>query len=198
MDNCVKYPGDVRTYQQEAAGRYTHVWQVPLGAYGFVRTTCGERFCLNVDHMQIVRPRKMDYPHSVCVYCGLSGYTRDHIEPKSWTGEAARSFVITVPACGECNSFIGDSFAPTVPERREIAQSRIRKKYAKVLRYVDYSDAELSEFEGSLLSAVLDGVEDKKMVLARLGWPTDPAYDLRALQKSGLSAEEILDTLNVA
>lgn len=195
MTKCVVWQGDVKHYQQEAVELYVHVWQSPLGVYSFVRTTCEERFCLNVDHMQIVRPRKLDYPNGVCVYCGLPGYTKDHIEPRSWTGESARQFVVTVPACSECNSFINDSFAPTIPERREIAQARIRKRYKRVLGYVDYSPAELEEFEGSLLSSVIAGIEEKRITQGRLNWPDDPGYDLRALEKSGLTSDEILDTL---
>lgn len=195
MDKCIVWQGDVRDYQQEAVELYVNVWQAPLGAYSFVRTTCGERFCLTVDHMVISRPRRLNYPHSICVYCGLSGYTQDHIEPKTWTGAAARSFVVTVPACGECNSMINDSFAPTIPERRAIAHSKIRKKYKRILNRVEYSEEEINEFEGMLREAVISGLEDRRVIEARLAWPEDESYDLRALEKSGLTADEILDTL---
>lgn len=195
MSNCVKWQGDVRHYQQEAVGRYVHVWQMPLGAYSFVRTTCEDRFCLNVDHMQIARPRRLEYPTGVCTYCGMPGYTKDHIEPKTWTGASARQFVVTVPSCGECNRFISDSFAPTIEERREIAQIKIRKRYKRVLSYVDFTPEELEEFEGNLLDSVLAGIEEKRIVQGRLNWPEDHSYDLRALEKSGLNADEILDTL---
>lgn len=198
MEKCVVWQGDSKHYQQEAVERYVYVWQAPLGAYSFVRTTCGERFCLNVDHMQIVRPRKLEYPYGVCVYCGVRGSTRDHIEPKTWTGSAARAFVVTVPSCGECNSMINDSFAPTIPERREIAHTRIRKKYKRILNYQDYSEEEINEFEGMLREAVISGLEDKKVIQARLAWPEDSTYDLRALEKSGLTQEECFDLLTLS
>lgn len=195
MEKCIVWQGDSKHYQQEAVELYVNVWQNPLGAFCFVRTTCEERFCLNVDHMVIARPRKLSYPYGICVYCGLSGSTQDHIEPKTWTGSAARKFVVTVPACGECNNLINDSFAPTIEERREIAHKGIRRKYKRILNYVEYSPEEIDEFEGVLKAAVISGLEDKRVIEARLHWPEDKSYDLRALEKSGLSADEIIDTL---
>lgn len=195
MGKCEIWPGDVRHYQSEAIERYVYVWQSPLGAYSFIRSTCGERFCLTVDHLQVVRPKHLNYPNGVCVYCGLPGYTKDHIEPKTWSGEAVRSFVVTVPSCGECNQFISDSFAPTISERREIAQAKIQRRYKRVLNYTDYTPDELEEFEGNLLSSVLAGLEEKHLVKQRLRWPEDSSFDLRALESTGLEAEEIIDLL---
>lgn len=92
---------------------------------------------------------------------------------------------------------INDSFAPTIPERREIAHTRIRKKYKRILNYREYSEEEINEFEGMLREAVISGLEDKKVIQARLAWPEDSTYDLRALEKSGLTQEECFDLLTL-
>lgn len=194
-NKCVKFEGKPVHYQDEAAGRYVHVWQSPLGAYAHVHTTCETHYCLNVDHMQVTRPKKLAYPHGVCVYCGQTGSTRDHLEPVTWTGEAARRFVVTVPACGECNSMIGDSFAPTVPARRAIAHAGIRKKYKRILNRVSYTADELDEFEGMLREAVIDGMAERTYVLSRLVWPDDEGYDVRALDKSELDSGSLSELL---
>ena len=184
-----------RDYQEEATGRYVHVWQSPLGSYAYVHPTCDTRYCLTVDHLQVTRPRKLAYPYGLCVYCGLSGSTRDHLEPVTWTGEAARRFVVTVPACGECNSLINDAYAPTVAQRREIAHEGIRRKYRRVLARKPFTGEELDEFEGNLRASVVEGMAERQYVLDRLAWPVDPAYDLRAVELSEIDALSRLELL---
>lgn len=196
-DKCERFQGLPHKYQEEAIGRYVHVWQTPLGAYAYVLSTCETTLCLNVDHLQVKRPHKLAYPRGTCVYCGLYATSRDHLEPVTWTGEASRRYVVTVPACGECNSVLNDSFAPTIPERRALVQERLRKRYKRVLQREEYTPAEIDEFEGMLRTAVLDGIEEKRIVIDRLEWPADPNYDLRALEKSDLEPESVSELLSL-
>lgn len=143
-----------------------------------IRATCGEPFC--VEHVELIAPIHPAYPFGVCVYCGLPGDTRDHILPRTWTGDSDRTRVVTVPACRECNSAIGDTFAPTVAERREIAHRYIRKRYARYLRYVVRGKSDLAQMGHLMRVATIAAREKHEVTIGRLAWPTDPLYDVRA------------------
>ena len=187
MSDCVKFQGKPGHYQNEAAERYMYVWLTPIGQLAVVTLDCDTPHCLNTEHMVIRTPKRLAYPKGVCTYCGMPGRTKDHLMPVTWTGEAVRRGVLTVPACGECNSAIGDTYAPTIKERRDIAQAHLRRRYKRVLARVTYTAEELAEFEGMLLVAVLEGLEEKQIVLERLAWP-DNGYDARAIEGSDLDA----------
>lgn len=81
----------------------------------------------------------------LCVYCGWDADTVDHVLPRTWTGDAARRFVPTVPACLDCNVRIGDRFAPTLAERRQIVFESLERKHRKLLRVAPWSDDDLAE-----------------------------------------------------
>ncbi len=84
-------------------------------------------------------------PDVLCVYCGWDADSVDHILPRTWTGDAARPFIPTVPACRDCNARINDAFAPTLGERRRIAYESLERKYRKLLRNPSWSDDEMAE-----------------------------------------------------
>ena len=69
---------------------------------------------------------------------------------------------------------------------------RIAKRYAKVLRYVDYSEDEITEFGPNLRSAIRSGLQTKTEVRRRLAWPEDPAFDERAIERSGIEDPYVL------
>ena len=181
---CSIWRGKPDVYQEQAglalleAGRkfFPWCWVVP---------TCGN-FCLSVAHLTIEYPQRLSYPRHVCVYCGLRAFTRDHLLPRGWTGDTVRNSVLTVPACGECNSLIGSVALYSITERREFAHTQLRRKHAKVLRRVEYSRDDLREFGPGLRPGIIDGLVEKHRLGRRLRWPIDAAYDLRALQRSGI------------
>src|SRR5438105_792530 len=52
-------------------------------------------------HMAKQRPRRI----RSCAYCGRSlPVTRDHVVPKCLFGEPLPKFLVTVPACDDCNN----------------------------------------------------------------------------------------------
>ena len=153
--------------------------------WSWVTATCGE-LCLNCDHLVAESPQSLVYPPGQCVYCGLVAQSKDHLIPTNWTGREGRARVLTVPACLQCNSAIGDTPVFAIDKRRAIAQAHISRKYRKVLARPDYSNDDLMEFEGRLRQAVKAGLAEKQSVRDRLSWPDDPYFDLRYLQKSGI------------
>jgi hypothetical protein len=152
----------------------------------YVVPICETRMCLTDDHLYAHRAERIAYPPDVCVYCGMPGYTKDHLLPVTTTGEAVRKFVAVVPACGECNNGIGNRCGHRITERREEAHRHIRKKHRKTLELAkQWPAAELAQL-GPILRAHIKGSLIKRQVLMeRLAWPHDPEYDKRAFQKSG-------------
>lgn len=185
LENCSIYQGRPEHYQEQAlisiveSGKRIWPWS-------WVDPICGSAMCLEPDHLELTAPRSLSYPPYTCVYCGGPSDTRDHIIPTALTGVARRSSVLTVPACRECNSMIGAALVFSLDGRREIAHLGIRKKYAKFLKCPNYSDDEISEFEGMLKQSVLSAMAGKRDTLNRLAWPEEEDYDLKHLQQSGI------------
>lgn len=182
--SCSLWRGDPAYHQEQAAlvlieqGTNFYPWC-------WITTTC-DNLCLNAEHIELHYPQRLSYPRRICIYCGRRCDTRDHLVPRGISGDSHRKSVLTVPACGECNSLIGAEALFSITERREYAHHQLRRKHAKVLRRVEYSRDELAEFGPGLRPTVIEGLIEKHQLGRRLRWPLDPAYDLRALQKSGI------------
>lgn len=179
------WAGDPGEYQEQAALTAVAAGLTVMPWY-WVETTCGSKSCLDVKHMFFRRPQRLLYPAGVCVYCGEYADTRDHLLPVTYTGRAVRRHVLTVPACRQCNSFIGDASAPSITERRAIAHSSLRRKRFRVLQSFDYTDDELEEFGLTMRSSVLRARVEKDRLLKRLAFPGDDTYDLEYLALSGI------------
>ena len=48
-------------------------------------------------------PKKIRRPPPICIYCGKSASTRDHVPPQAIFVELRRPDLITVPSCETCN-----------------------------------------------------------------------------------------------
>lgn len=183
---CIPYDGEIRKYQSAAIHARWVEHEIETEPWEWIESVCDTAFCLTAEHLIANRPHRLHYPASICTYCGMASGTRDHLLPRNWTGETGRRFVLTVPACADCNSALGDHPATSITDRRKVAQKRLRKRKRRVLAYSDYAPEELAEFGRALRDAIIGGLEEKKRVQRRLSWPHDPEYDARALEKSGI------------
>lgn len=183
---CYAYEGRSHGYQAEAAHAYYVEMSIAPSTWEWITTTCRTAGCLNPNHMQIAAPRRLAYPAYICIYCGRSGYTVDHLLPRRLGGEAKRAYVVTVPACGTCNSLLNDTLTWSITERRAICHARLRRKYRKILNHFEYAESDLKEYGPTLRKAIVRGMEDKAEVMRMLDWPTDPLYDDRACEKAGI------------
>jgi hypothetical protein len=177
--------GEPEEYQAQA-GLVAVAAGVTIVPWNWVETSCGNAMCLEVKHMVFRKPERLLYPAGICVYCGDYAGTRDHLLPVTHTGKAVRRHVRTVPACRQCNSFIGDAYAPSITERRSIAQSSLRRKHFRLLRSFDYTDDEMDDFGHAMKSSILRAREVKEKVLRRLAFPGDDSYDIEYLALSGI------------
>lgn len=193
---CKPFSGRTSDYQTEIIPLWMSQTGKRLALAEYLVPKCETELCMTVEHLEVLRPTRIDYPYSVCVYCGEDATTKDHLLPRSWTGEAERRIAIWVPACRECNSAINAAFAPSMTMRRDIAHKFIAKRYAAALRTLDRTPSELREFGKSLRAQIVKGMAEKKRTQARLSWP--PAgFDSEAFERSGIDpyAAELLHDL---
>lgn len=191
---CQPWTGRPSEYQMEAKQIVMDRLDRSL-PWVYVVATCDTKLCLTDDHLRFHRAQRIEYPQGVCVYCGMPGYTKDHLLPVTRTGEAQRKFVAVVPACGECNYGLSDKCGHRISERREEAHKNIRKKHARVLKTPPWSKKALAELGPLLRTHIQSSVNQRQVVLDRLAWPWDPEYDRRAFEKSGFDDPMGMDLL---
>lgn len=184
---CKPWEGRPSEYQGEAkvviASRIGAGREVP---WIYVSPLCGTKLCLERSHIRAFRARRIAYPDGVCTYCGMPGYTKDHLLPVTLTGEAARKFVAVVPACSECNNAINDRGGSRIHERRELAHTYLKKRYRRLLATGKrWTPTELAELGPNLRSKVKESLTRAEVARHRIEWPWDPEYDKRAFEKSG-------------
>lgn len=191
-DDSPRWKGNPRQYQPEAQRRWTIEHDRGLPRWTWITTECNVDQCLDVDCMFIHSPIRIAYPRLTCVYCGEGCDGVDHLLPEPWTGKAARHLVAVVPACGNCNARINDHPSPNVAERRRIAQLSIERTNKLLLLRPVKTDEEMAEFGYAMRTVAKANNAKTERVRARLAWPDDPFYDLRAFQKSGIEDPESL------
>lgn len=112
--------------------------------------------------------------NTVCIYCGQTGnIQREHVISCASTDRQRRydKQEWIVPACAECNNLIGGNVASTVPARAKILLAKYRKRFAKILKMPEWSDAELAELSPSFRASVMASLSHKhkaKMCLKHL------------------------------
>lgn len=187
-----RWRGNPRQYQLEAQRLWALDNDRGLRPWSWITTTCETIHCLETPCMVVHAPVRIEYPHSVCVYCGEPCSGVDHLLPKPWTGGALRHLVAVVPACGNCNSRINDDPSPNVAKRRQRAQLSIERSNKYLLLRPIKTAVEMSELGHAMRSVAAANNAKTERVRSRLAWPLDPHYDLRAFQKSGIEDPETL------
>jgi hypothetical protein len=117
---------------------------------------------------------------SVCVYCGDAATEKDHIIPYSYagmcsvrSGKAGNYAGETVPACKDCNSWLGSRMILTVAERKKAVARSLPKRYAKLLKAPNWTLEELEEIEQSLRTAIETTAKKKAAIKRRIRWASE-------------------------
>jgi hypothetical protein len=181
-----RWEGESSGYQAAAADALWIEQGRTVQAWDWISPDCADVRCLDVEHLLVKAPLLLHYPAEVCVYCGDRADQRDHLLPEPLTGKAHRRHVLTVPACGPCNRAISDYPSACITDRRRVALRAMCRRHLARLATRDWRPEEVGEFEGRLREHVTGAMGRKAALLARLAWPDDPSYDLRALQQSGI------------
>lgn len=187
---CEPWPGHPAEHQEQARHVFGYV-----PPFTWIATACQSKVCLTREHLVLRQPLYLGYDPDACIYCGLQASQRDHLIPEPWSGPAVRPHVLTVPACRDCNLSINDSLTFSITERRAIAHERILKRHGKWLQCKVFTQAELDEMGPNLRSTVEEGMHMRALIEARLDWPLDPFYDLRAAQEAGIENPYVIGML---
>ncbi len=81
-------------------------------------------------HVEVLGKRMRD---ALCMYCGDVPSDRDHLLPRTWTGDALRPHVPTVAACRSCNGILSTFPNPLIAARCEHIGIRLRRTWGKQL-----------------------------------------------------------------
>ena len=191
-DKSSRWHGNPRQYQLEAQ----RVWAIERDQsvlpWSWITTDCEVDQCLIPACMRIHAPVRIGYRRDVCTYCGEGCGGVDHLLPEPWTGPAARHMVAVVPSCANCNSRINDHPSPSVSVRRRVAQLSIERKNKHLLLRPHKTHSELMKLGYAMRTVAEKNNIKAARVRARLAWPGDPFYDLRAFQKAGIEDPESL------
>lgn len=116
-----------------------------------------------------------------CVYCGEPADCLDHVFPLSLASglDLARPSVKSelkqglnlVPCCNSCNGFASNRPFTLIREKRAWIQAKIKKKYKRHLRQIEFDDDELAEFGRNLLDFVNASVDRRNRLLSRITFP---------------------------
>jgi hypothetical protein len=121
-----------------------------------------------------------DYPGGVCVYCGETADSVDHLLPRGFTGDADRLRVPVVPACRECNSLLGDVYMPDIFDRRDYVHNKLKNKYKKYQNVMHWGESDLKAFGRQMRSMIVKQMREGDRLRARLSWPNKNNYDYDA------------------
>lgn len=121
--------------------------------------------------------RHVVYGKYVCHYCGDTAPTVDHCPPLATVdayvdaGIPLETPPLLVPACTECNGILGDASPGDPEERREIAQSRLRRRHQRLLDSPDWTDAELADMAPHMADVIRADLAARDHLRERLKWP---------------------------
>ncbi|MCP3681645.1 MAG: HNH endonuclease [bacterium] len=104
---------------------------------------------------------KIDVNYNLCLYCGLSGDTIDHVPPVSRAATHKGSFY-EVPACRLCNSMLGAVDIPKINKRAEYLLEKYRARYEYILSMPDWQNWELEEMGPIMTTEIQEDIKKKQ------------------------------------
>lgn len=95
-----------------------------------------------------------------CIYCGESAECRDHVIPFCYNNSTGKRKEIdyhsenVVPACNECNGYLGSQFITNIAERALYLANRLKIKNKKLLKTPDWSKEELEDLSANMRNTI--------------------------------------------
>jgi hypothetical protein len=98
----------------------------------------------------------------------------DHVPPISRMDDAMALGVdfrpVKIPCCGECNNLAGIALHVNFMDRYDYVKARLAKRYAKQLRVVTWTEADLEEMGPKLRRSILHDMRAKAFVESRINF----------------------------
>lgn len=109
-----------------------------------------------------------------CIWCGQVAQTVDHWPPLACTGPFAHGF--RFPACTECNNIASTVYPYSFRGRANYVKEKIRSKYRKYLRHIEWCDEELEDLSPKSKREFKAWNEMKRTTYARIAWSAVAAF----------------------
>jgi len=116
-------------------------------------------------------------PYTLCTYCGDRATTLDHVVPYAFAGKlppnarkGGSDAGKTVPACGDCNSWLGSRMFKTIAARKQAVADALPRRHAKLLATPIWTADELLEVSRSLRSLMFRTAEKRVEIERRIQW----------------------------
>jgi len=117
----------------------------------------------------------------LCYYCGAAANTIDHVVPKSTIRmyydldpdlleDLLRGRKLEVRCCHECNVLLGATIQDTLADRKKLLKSKLKKRYAKLLKSPDWEEEEISAMGEHMQQHIREGIKKKEYIKERIVW----------------------------
>lgn len=106
----------------------------------------------------------------VCMYCGEPADNKEHVIPKSLSGENTPK----VWSCLECNVLAGSNVFESIDEKTDYIHEKLAKRYAKYIEMPHWSDDEILQLKRNLRIGVQRAERIRQWILSRLAWRGNP------------------------
>lgn len=108
-----------------------------------------------------------------CEYCGQRAWGRDHVVPLAVTFSGKRkrghrNIGLVVPACSECNAYLGDRVILTVKDRAAYLVKTYRQRYQALLKMPEWGEDELNDVSPDLRASILHAASQQAMLRGRI------------------------------
>lgn len=104
-----------------------------------------------------------------CTYCNQSSpFTKDHVIPKSYSGNPSFAERYVVPCCTECNILLGAAPCHTVEERAAFLFERYSRRFKAELATPDWTAKELKELSPTFRKKIAAKESHKKLINSKL------------------------------
>ncbi len=120
----------------------------------------------------------------ICIYCGMSANTQDHVIPLSILANLTDIIEIQsykVPACNECNTLAGAKYFNSFNEKKEFIRHQLEFKYQKILKIPHWTDDELQEMGSEAQRDIKAYLIKKEIILERIDYTSPDELDINEI-----------------
>lgn len=132
----------------------------------------------------------------ICFYCGLPAPTVDHVPPLNKVADLLMEYeslkYIKVPACQECNGIASDFPHIDIYERQEYIKKKLKKKYQKYIKSMDWEEDEIEQLGYRMKQQVIASMSIKYLVAYRLTYGEDTNFKVTDLGYMQFDPRKIL------
>jgi hypothetical protein len=134
------------------------------------RFRAGKHYCSDICRVTTWRETAQ-----ACFYCGVPADTVDHVPPRIARPlliehNVTRWKFVEVPACQECNSYLGARQPWDLAGRKAMMKQFLRRRYRAFVEMPEWTDEEKTALGRGLSDFVTESQVLARLIRARLAW----------------------------